>query len=211
VTERGQRDDATLAAWAEEHLVYEVDQLVYALERLADEEPESRAANLALESFAVHARCLFEFLWFKPKEQYEDDAFASDFSAEWNERRNAIPPHLAEVKDRRRFGQEVFHLTYERMAVFDDEKVWLCGEMAMEIAAALKLFAALARDDALDDDTRALLGSVTIKVKGNDGRVAEEILRLDYRTVAAFSGATTMAASEITGGTINVANLARGS
>jgi hypothetical protein len=38
----------------------------------------------------------------KPNPAYDDDAFASDFSEEWNGRRNAVPEHLAEVKDRRR-------------------------------------------------------------------------------------------------------------
>jgi hypothetical protein len=82
VTSRGDRDDQALTAWAKEHLVYEVDMLVFALERLAEEQPESRGANLALESFAVHARCLFEFLWCKAKPKWDDDAFASDFSDE---------------------------------------------------------------------------------------------------------------------------------
>ena len=35
--------------------------MVFALEQLA-QEPEGMGANVALESFAVHARCLFEFL-----------------------------------------------------------------------------------------------------------------------------------------------------
>ena len=81
--------------------------------------------------------------WCKPKPKYDNDAFASDFSDEWNGRRGAIPPNLAEVKGRNRFGEEVFHLTYNRISGSDEEKVWLCGEMAMEIATALKLFAEL--------------------------------------------------------------------
>ncbi len=113
---RAEHTDGQLAEWAKEHLAYEVDMMVFALERLEEEAPETRGANLALESFAVHARCLFEFLWTKPKPAHHNDAFASDFSEEWNERRGAIPHHLAEVKDRRRFGQEVFHLTYNRIS-----------------------------------------------------------------------------------------------
>ena len=103
---RGERTDDQLAPWAKEHLVYEVDTMVFALEQLA-EEPEGMRANVALESFAVLARCLFEFLCCKPNPKYDNDAFASDFSDEWNGRRDAIPPNLAEVKDRHRFGEEV--------------------------------------------------------------------------------------------------------
>jgi hypothetical protein len=211
VTARGERDDATLATWAKEHLVYEVDMMVFALERLEGEVPETRGANLALESFAVHARCLFEFLWCKPNPNYDNDAFASDFSDEWNGRRDAIPQYLAEVKDRRRFGQEVFHLTFNRISGSGDDKVWLCGQMAMEISNALKLFTELARPVALDDDTRARLGSVAVKVEGADGSLTDEILRLSHRKLAAVAGATTMDPSQFKGGTINPLNLEGGS
>lgn len=196
--------------WAKEHLVYEVDTMVYALERLA-EEPEGMGANVALESFAVHARCLFEFLWCKPNPNYDNDAFASDFGDEWNGRRDAIPPYLAEVKDRNRFGEEVFHLTYNRISGSDQEKVWLCGEMAMEIANALKLFAELARPAALDSDTRTRVASVAVRVRGDDGDLTDHILRLSHRHLAAVAGATTMDPSQYKGGTINVRNLEVGS
>lgn len=207
---RGERTDGQLAAWAKEHLVYEVDTMVFALEQLA-EEPEGMAANVALESFAVHARCLFEFLWCKPNPKYDNDAFASDFSDEWNGRRGAIPPNLAEVKGRNRFGEEVFHLTYNRISGSDEEKVWLCGEMAMEIASALKLFAELARPDALDEPTRLRLGSVAVEGRGDDGQPTDQILRLDYRSLAAVTGATSMDPSQFRNGTINVRNLEVGS
>jgi hypothetical protein len=150
------------------------------------------SANLALESFAVHARCLFEFLWCKPNPNYDNDAFASDFSDEWNGRRDAIPPNLAEVKDRNRFGEEVFHLTYNRISGSDEDKVWLCGEMAMEIAGALKLFAELARPDALDAATRLRLSSVAVEGRDDDDQPTDQILRLDYRNLAAVPGATSI-------------------
>lgn len=207
---RGECTDDQLAAWAKEHLVYEVDTMVFALEQLA-EEPEGTGANVALESFAVHARCLFEFLWCKPNPKYDNDAFASDFSDEWSGRRGAIPPNLAEVKGRNRFGEEVFHLTYNRISGSDEEKVWLCGEMAMEIASALKLFAELARPDALDEPTRSRLGSVAVEGRGDDGQPTDQILRLAYRNLAAVTGATSMDPSQFRNGTINVRNLEVGS
>jgi hypothetical protein len=185
--------------------------MVFALERLAEVQPESRDANLALESFAIHARCLFEFLWCKPNPNYDNDAFASDFFNQWNGRRDAIPQHLAEVKDRNRFGQEVFHLTYNRISGSDEEKIWLCGQMAMEIARALKLFAELARPNSLDEDTRARLSSVAVKARRDEGDLADEILRLSHRNLAAVTGATSMDPRQFKGGTINPRDLEVGS
>jgi hypothetical protein len=211
MTNREKRDDATLATWAKEHLAYEVDQMVFALERLAEEQPESMGANLALESFAVHARCLYEFLWRKPNRNYDNDAFASDFSDEWNGRRGAIPEHLAEVEDRNRFGKEIFHLTYDRISGSGEEKIWLCGEMAIEIARALKLFAELARDDSLDAATRARVRSMAIEVPSDSGSVADEILRLSHINLATVTGATSMDPSQFKGGTIHVRDLEVGS
>ncbi len=208
---REQRDDLYLASWAKEHLVYEVDMLVFCLERLAEVQPESLEGNLALESFAVHARCLFEFLWGKPNINHGNDAFASDFSDKWNGRRDAVPRHLAEVKKHKRFGQEVFHLTYNRISGSDEEKIWLCGEMAMEIAKALKLFAELARPNALDEGTRARLASVTVKVRGDDGALVDEILLLSHKNLSAVVGATSMDPSQFAGATINVRNIEVGS
>jgi hypothetical protein len=208
---RGERSDDQLAEWAAEHLIYEVDMLVFALERLTQVQPETLDANLALESFAVHARCLFDFLWGRPNPTYDDDAFASDFSDQWNGRRDAVPGHLAEVKDRRRFGQEIFHLTFNRLSGSDEGKIWLCGQMGLEIATALKLFSVLARDGSLQDRTRARLGSVAISVEGDDGQSDEEFVRLNHLNLSALTGATTMDARQFKGGTINVRDLEVGS
>lgn len=185
--------------------------MVFALEQLAEVQPETMEANLALESFAVHARCLFEFLWCKPNPRWSNDAFASEFSDEWNGRRDAIPQHLAEVKHRNRFGQEVFHLTYNRISGSDEQKIWLCGEMAMEIASALKLFADLARPKSLDEYTRARLASVTVKAQGDNGDSVDEILMLSHINLAAVTGATSMDPSRFKGGTINVRKIEVGS
>jgi hypothetical protein len=208
---RGGRTDDQLAEWAVEHLIYEVDMLVFALERLTQVQPETLDANLALESFAVHARCLFDFLWTKPNPAYDDDAFASDFSEGWNGRRDAIPAHLAEVRDRRRFGQEIFHLTYNRISGSGEEKIWLCGQMGLEIAAALGLFSRLARPAALDRRTRSRLSSIVVEVKGKDGKVTDEFLTLGHQSLEGLTGATTMDARHLMGGTINVRDLEVGS
>lgn len=75
------KDDAGLAEWAKEHLAYEVDTMIYALERL-EREPTGRPANVAIAAFAASARCLRDFLWNKPSDKHENDAFACHFSDE---------------------------------------------------------------------------------------------------------------------------------
>jgi hypothetical protein len=164
-------------------------------------------ANVMLESFAVHARCLFDFLWSKGNENYDNDAFAFQFSNEWNGRRGAIPPNLAKIKDNARFGREVMHLTYDRIDGVDEAKVWPCGEVLLEIATALKLFAELARDEALDDETRQRLKSLIVK-SPNDNT---DLLSTLHHGALAATGATMMILSQVGGGTINVRHIEAGS
>lgn len=51
-----------LRSWASEHLMYEVDHSSYATVEFG-KAPEGRIEDALLESFAVHARCLNDFLW----------------------------------------------------------------------------------------------------------------------------------------------------
>jgi hypothetical protein len=198
---RGQRTDAQLAKWAAEHLVYEVDTLRFALHQLDGRGP-GMMANLALESFAVHARCLSDFLWGKPKPKFDNDAFASDFSDDWNGRRGAIPAHLRLVKDDERFGREVFHLTYGRIDGADERKSWPCGLIAIEIAGALRLFSELARPSSLNADTRSLFQSLFVEPGG------ESTMKL--ATLGHLAGATSMVPADYQGSTINVRNIKAG-
>jgi hypothetical protein len=194
-------EDAELSEWAREHLVYEVDMLIYVTERLVDQK-EDMEGNVLLEAFAVHARCLFDFLWGKGNDNYDDDAYAFHFSDEWNGRRGAIPPNLMKIKDDKRFGREVMHLTYERIDGSTDEKVWPVGRAVLEIATALKLFAELARDQALEDETRDRLASLLVEAD----ETGDLIATLPDGALAA-TGATMMIPSQFRGGTINVRNI----
>lgn len=197
--------DIELSAWAREHLVYEVDMLVFATESLVDD-PGGMEGNVLLEAFAVHARCLFDFLWGKGNANHDDDAYAFHFSDEWNGRRGAIPPNLLKIKDDNRFGREVMHLTYKRIDGSGDAKVWPCGKVLLEIATALKLFAELAREGALDDETRDRLKSLMVEADDTSDLIAT----LPNGALAA-TGATAMVPGQFHGGTINVRNLEVGS
>jgi len=79
--------------------------------------------------------------------------------------------------------------------------------MAMGITKALKLFAEVARPTALDENTRARLGSVAVKVRGDDGGLVDEIVMLSHRNLATVVGATSMDPSQFKGATINVRNI----
>ena len=86
--------------------------------------------------------------------------------------RGPVPPHLADADDRNRFGKEVFHLTLDRISGVDKRKVWPCGEIAIEIAGALALFAKLARPTALDDETRQEMYALLRAVQRQSGVTA---------------------------------------
>jgi hypothetical protein len=99
--------------------MYEVDTLVYATAELG-QKPEKRSGreNALLESFAVHARCLNDFLWHDRSDRIQRDAFAADFCApgDWERVREDLPQAaLVEIRSGRRFGREIMHLTYDRI------------------------------------------------------------------------------------------------
>ncbi len=120
--------------------------------------PRDQESNVLLEAFAIHARCLRDFL-FGRRGRYAMDAFASDFCAPggWDQARGEVPRALAEVDDRNRLGREVVHLTYERSAVPAEIKDWPVSAIVQELVYALDDFALEALPERLDDETRQAL------------------------------------------------------
>lgn len=184
-----------LRDWAFEHLDYEVTTLTYAIGCLT-RNPTGSEANVLVESFAVHARCLHDFMWRDRQRKTRDtDAFAADFCAPgiWAEVREPVPPHLANVIERKRFGAEVMHLTYKRISGITEQKRWPCGAIYVEIADALSKFADTALPDRLRDSTRASFKDLTIT--GSNG-------------VRFLSHATGMAPTHpISGGSVNLSDV----
>lgn len=136
--------DAELRDWAREHLVYEARMLAYAaveLSKIADE-PRSMRSNALLESFAVHVRCLRDFLFGeRGGGRYgARDAHATDFLPEGSEPPE-IPDALKDVDKRRRLGREVVHLSYDRNDVAPEVKDWPVSEIVTELLTALWEFA----------------------------------------------------------------------
>jgi hypothetical protein len=95
-----ERTDDSLREWADEHLLYEARMLVRAAELIQT----GNWTNIEVESFAVHARCLTEFLWWKPIAKYPDDARAIHFCERgaWAARRGPIRPLSRPLPLRRR-------------------------------------------------------------------------------------------------------------
>jgi hypothetical protein len=200
-----------LREWAKEHLMYEVSTLVYATAELGNT-PEQRSAreNTLLESFAVHARCLNDFLWHDRSDKKPRDAFAADFCApgDWERVRDDLPQTaLEDVRARRRFGREIMHLTYDRIDGDGEDKRWLCGAVMLEVAGALREFAARSLADRLDAESRESLLVLRETLEPDPGASLAD-LRIGFIT-----GATGMDARQfrnVTGGTINFREIQAG-
>jgi hypothetical protein len=152
--------DDQLKRWAREHLVYEGRMLSFTAVRLLEREGISRdpESNALLEAFAVHVRCLRDFLWGQRRNQ-PMDAFADDFcdGGVWERKRGPEPAALDEIGDRNRAGREVVHLTYHRLSIDAEKKDWDCGEIYVEIVDALAVLAEFAVPTRMDDETRIAL------------------------------------------------------
>jgi hypothetical protein len=200
-----------LREWAEEHLMYEVSTLVYATAELGNT-PEQRSAreNTLLESFAVHTRCLNDFLWHDRRDRKPRDAFAADFCSpgDWERVRDDLPQAaLNDVRERRRFGREIMHLTYDRINGDGEDKRWPCGAVVLEVAGALREFATRSLADRLDPESRETLLGLREALEPDSGSPLPD-LRIGFIT-----GATGMDARQfrnVTGGTINFREIRAG-
>jgi hypothetical protein len=152
-----ERTDKNLREWADEHLVYEAQMLRYAATRLQQHgDRAGRDRNAMIESFAVHTRCLREFLWYPPSKDHPEDARAAHFCAPgaWDD--GDMPPLIDKVKGR--IGEEIVHLSYRRRGITEEAKGWNYGEIYQLIAAKLREFVEVALPERLAESTRRELG-----------------------------------------------------
>lgn len=136
------RSDAELRSWAHEHLIYEAGMLLHTCGAAANPDLDAVDQNALIESFAVHVRCLRDFLW-KDQRMRAQDALASDFCAPniWRIARGDLPPALAEIEgERNRIGREIVHLTYHRLDIDSESKAWRMGEILQAILECLARF-----------------------------------------------------------------------
>lgn len=157
------RTDAELTDFADEHLVYEGRMLVYAVNRLwALRGERSPERNAHLESFAVHSRCLRDFIWGRRNKRNPEDAFAFDYChpGDWEKRfpLSKVPPALSDIDKRFRAGREVVHLSYHRLDVGKGlRKRWPPKVVLGELAPPLQVLADLALPERMNDATREAL------------------------------------------------------
>lgn len=126
---------------ASDHLHYEIWMLISVAQGLASGiTGESVINNSLLESFAIHARVLLDFLYAKEKPP-ADDVVAEDFLAtpqQWHEARPPKSQTLQMVH--RRVAKEVAHLTYARQDVTPEMKGWPFIDIAKEIQIVINEF-----------------------------------------------------------------------
>jgi hypothetical protein len=135
-----------LRDFAKEHLLYEVEMLrglTEELKRVLDHRNAGgdvdvlyplAVRNAMVDSFAIRARLLIDFLY-GLKGPKPDDTLAEHYVAgDWR------PPKLSEeLKNARdKVNKGVAHLTYHRLL---EEKEWPYGQIWLELAAIVRVFA----------------------------------------------------------------------
>jgi hypothetical protein len=98
--------------------------------------------NALIESFAVRARALLQFLY--PPSVKPRDASAEHFFAEgeWNRVRPDFPKALSVVE--RRVGQEIAHFSYANLDVMEgDARYWDFATIHWALSVVLNVFAEL--------------------------------------------------------------------
>jgi hypothetical protein len=164
-------DVASCRKFATEHLRYAVEQMHGLVERFLvildhDREHGKRdldfldmpTRNAQVESFAVHARALTDFLY-DVKRMKPTDALAIDYVPNgWTP--PARPAILDTVKPR--VGSEIAHLSYKRVGMTDDERQWEYVSVWNALAAVLRAFVAQASPTLLPEDVAsAIIGATT--------------------------------------------------
>ncbi len=122
------------------HISYEVEMFEYSGDRLMKGGLNIGEKNVMLETFVIHARCLYDFLY-PSKKSRNDDAKADDFFEDVNELRSKLPSKLSISSYlSSRTGKEIAHLTYGRIKVTPEQKPWQIDEIHNQIGEALVIF-----------------------------------------------------------------------
>lgn len=151
--------------YLEEHLVYEVEMLLYSFGQLTKctniveecsltstqistpnvtqfwgQSRDKNFGNMALETFLLHARNLREF-FYKDDKGRPDDARAFELFMDkdpWKKLRPNETDSIKEVKNRA--DKELAHLTYKRISGTPPEKKWDCGKILFDLLGVVKVF-----------------------------------------------------------------------
>jgi hypothetical protein len=126
---------------------YEVSMLFHSFffNIVGDSQQAAILKNIRLESFILHARNLIEFYYEKSNSKkeriHEDDAWAVDFFKEKELWLN-IRPDIKDWKRKfeKRAAKELAHLTYSRLEISPENKIWNIFEIANPIKEISILF-----------------------------------------------------------------------
>jgi hypothetical protein len=144
--------DELVAASA--HLHYEVSMFdTTARVLMAGVFGEGPDRNAFLESFTIHTRALLQV--FHPSGSDQSDVLAEHFFADrmtWLRLRGGVPKVLADVE--RRVGNEIAHLSYDRLRVGPDAKDWNVHDIWMAVMGLVQIFIGNAPRDLLADKWR---------------------------------------------------------
>jgi hypothetical protein len=127
-----------------EHLHYEIQMLVKTASRLSEmpEDEKSIERNAFTESFAIHARVLWEFLFKKERYRHPTDVRPKDFDPDWPKTASKDQ----ELEDAiTRSNTEIAHLSYERITSELQKKPLPHLQIAHDLLDVLKLFVELAQ------------------------------------------------------------------
>lgn len=121
-------------------LSYEIQMFEATAYKLKFGELDSLGKNVMLESFLLHSRCLLDFLY-PPENLRPDDVIADDYFDEPELFRKKMLKKLP-VSDylKKKTGKRVMHLTYSRLSVENDEKIWQVGDIHDQLAGSLEIF-----------------------------------------------------------------------
>lgn len=149
---------------ASEHLSYEIEMFTSTMGRLAIGGLDILQKNVMLESFLIHARCLFDFLY-PSKVARNNDVTVNDFFDHPSNFRKNIPCSLTiESYLKRRTGKEIAHLTYDRLIVTPEKKIWQVSDIHNQIVDVLEIFFSN-----LTDEQRGWFRMIV----SNDGHIGE--------------------------------------
>jgi len=141
---------------ASSHLFYEFQMLVTLARGMQSGICGTSSINNAvLEAFGIHVRALIWF--FYSSDPRDDDVVAEDFLSEPHQWSTARPP-LTPVLDRakQRAGKEIAHLTYARLGVTAEQKLWEFMPIATDIDLLLRKFLELVPETLLGEHMNEL-------------------------------------------------------
>jgi hypothetical protein len=151
-----------LRRFAQEHLLYEAGMLYEVTGTLMNRRhrDDPVVENALLESFGVHSRNLIDFLW-RDRPMWDTDAKARDWIEGWEAPEKS--DRLEGVADR--VGKEMFHLSYNRLDIPEDEKGWEVLGTGPEVIGAFTKFVTEVPDDLVPEGWREhaydAIGAVT--------------------------------------------------